>query len=171
MTQDPKEIDDSYKTPDPWGYQNNDWDKVRKTTILMYAFHYGPYERALDIGAGEGWITQDLPAKEIFGYEVSDTAASRFPNNVKRVKELEGKYDLVIATGVMYEHYDCQKFIDMILKHASGIIILCNIKDCENKDVKRIPGQIHEGEFPYREYIQKLRIYDFNAQYRQKSEL
>ena len=83
------EIEKEYQTPDPWGFQTHPDDAARKQ-IILNALTLGAnkpmrFKRALDIGAGEGWITKDLPADEIFGFEISDTAASRFPANVKRV--------------------------------------------------------------------------------------
>jgi hypothetical protein len=164
--QDPKEIEDSYKTVDPWCYQNNEDDKFRKEKIIRACFHYLEkdsicYKRALDIGAGEGWITKDLPALEIHGYEISDTAASRFPSNVKRVLEPEGKYDLIIATGVMYGHYDFERFIKYIKDHACGMVVLCNIRDWEVPQLSELGEPIYTQEFPYHEYMQRARIYSF----------
>ncbi len=157
-----EEIDKSYASKDPWGYQTNPEDLKRKAYILHWLRHFGPFTRALDIGAGEGWITKDIPAERIYGYEVSDNAAWRFPPNVTRTEAPEGKYDLVMATGVFYAHYAWRKFERLIQEHSSKYILLCNIKAWEVKT--EIPGkQLIEMEFPYREYIQKLRIYEITS--------
>ena len=98
--QSKEELEEWYKTPDPWAYQITEDDAKRKEIILeMLPYNY---QRALDIGCGEGFITANLPAADIHGIEISDTAASRFPWNVKRVLEPVGVYDLVITTGTLY---------------------------------------------------------------------
>jgi 2-polyprenyl-3-methyl-5-hydroxy-6-metoxy-1,4-benzoquinol methylase len=51
----------------------------------------------LDIGCGEGFITEKLPAAEIYGLDLSDNAMSRLPQIVKAVTKPEGKFDLVIV--------------------------------------------------------------------------
>lgn len=157
------EIEKFYDTPDPWGYQDNPSDLLRKTKILEALKPYKPlYEKSLDIGCGEGWITKDLPAAKKYGIELSDNASQRFPTDVIRIHEPNGKYDLIIATGVMYEHYDHKQFIDWIKKHASGIVLLCNIKEWEvGTDVLGSP--VYSEEFPYREFTETLKVYDFTA--------
>lgn len=158
--QDPKEIDQFYKDHrDPWGYQDNLDDIIRRDYIVQIARFWGPYARCLDIGAGEGWITQSLPAEEIFGYELSDTAASRFPPVVQRVVKPSGKYDLVVATGVLYTHYDLGRLIGLIHDHSSAIVITSGIKAWEPAAIKLIGDEIFSAEFPYRDYVQKLRVF------------
>lgn len=160
-----------YQKPDPWGYQTNPEDARRKEIILKHVSDLEqPFYRALDIGAGEGWITKDLGAEIIHALEESDSAAGRFPENVLRIEKPEGFYDLIIATGVMYPHYDWRKFIDIIMMHANGYVLLCNLKNVEVPEVARIPNQILETEFSYRNTVEKLRIYDFTTQHRQKIE-
>lgn len=159
-----KEIDEAYLKPDPWSYQSSEEDKKRKDIIIDRICNLDiEFERALDVGCGEAWISKDLPAKEIFGYECSDNAASRFPDNVKRVLKPEGDYDLIVATGVMYYHYDWKTFLSIIRNHASNIFVTSNIKDWQIKELQEFePNLIHEEEFPYNEHKQHLRIYRFN---------
>lgn len=160
-----------YQTPDPWGYQTNPDDIKRKEIILKCLTDLDKcFHRALDIGAGEGWITKDLPAWEIFGLEESDTAAARFPQNVIRVEKPQGMYDLIIATGVLYGHYDWRRLLNYIMCHASGIVLTCHLEKVEVPEVARIPNQIYETKFSYRGEVEKLRIYDFTTQHREKIE-
>ena len=158
-------LDAQYKTPDPWGFQSHPDDAMRKARILELLKPYGPFVNALDIGAGEGWITKDLPAKHLFGFEGSDTAASRFPHNVTRVLDPENsKYDLIVATGVMYTQYDPARFLDIIKKSATHIVLVSSIKSLEVPDVAQLAtvGKLlHSEEFQYREYVQHLRIFEF----------
>lgn len=158
--QSKKEIELWFETKDPWGYEHNPEDIRRKEYIL--SFLDKRYKRALDIGCGEGWITQYLPARLIYGYEISDNAAKRFPEKVKRETEPNGEYDLIVATGVMYKHYDHEKFLNIILNHASGVVLLSNIKDWE-VDLSRLGAPVFQTEYPYREFTQSLKIYDFSA--------
>jgi SAM-dependent methyltransferase len=156
-----KDLDQWYATKkDPWSYSATTDDALRKAKILD-ALGKTKFKRALDIGCGEGWITKDLPAQEIHGYELSDVAASRFPPNVARVLEPIGKYDLVLATGVLYAQYDWQSIAKFIVDHASGTVLTCNIKSWEIPDaIAMIPGkQSQDVEFYYRLYVQKLRVF------------
>jgi hypothetical protein len=149
-------LEQFYESIDPWGYQSNQDDFIRKDNIL--AEIKGKFKRALDIGAGEGWITQDLPAKEIYALEISDNASKRLPSNVTRITELDGKYDLIIATGVLYKEYDYEELNRIINEHASGIVVTCNIKPLEINKIT-LP-LIKEFDFPYREYVEHLAIYE-----------
>jgi len=165
MKRDKEYLEKFYSTPDPWGYQKNKDDIKRKKIILKKID--GKFKRALDIGCGEGWITKDLPADMIYGYEISDNACKRFPKNVKRILEPKGKYDLIIATGVLYEHYDYEFFHKMIEKHASGIVLTCNLL-LEEMPLNKKP--IFKTQFLYRERIEQLRVYDYSSpQHRRKN--
>ena len=99
-----EELEHWYAVPDPWLYKQTPDDEERKNLILD--FLPLKYQRALDIGCGEGFVTTDLPAIEIHGIEISDNAARRLPWNVKRVHSPEGLYDLVMTTGTLYQQYD-----------------------------------------------------------------
>ena len=164
------EIEASYCTPDPWQYQNDPRDLVRKEKIIETAKRFSPfplpYRNALDIGAGEGWITKDFPATIKHGYELSQQARDRFPENVIAIGEPVGSYELITATGVMYDHYNWPWFMHLIDEHASNIVITCNIKTWEIpalrderviKDMRL--SEIFTEEFEYREFIQKLRVF------------
>jgi SAM-dependent methyltransferase len=159
------EIEKSYQTPDPWCYKSNPEDQKRKSYILHILDLFSPFNRALDIGCGEGWITEHLRAAELWGYEISDTAASRFPFSVKRANPPEGKFELVVATGVLYGHYNWKLFTNLINKHASRIILTSNIKSWElDEAVRSIPGkEILKIEFPYNEHKQRMRIFDVST--------
>lgn len=156
--QSKQSLEEWYKDPDPWGYETNPDDIARKQKILDILAEHGPYFRALDIGCGEGWITKDLPSPEIHGIERSDAAAERLPDNVTRLHEPYGTYDLIVCTGVLYKQYDWRQITEWIKNSARGIVLTSNIKSWE---INELPAdkQIFETEFPYRDYIQKLRVY------------
>lgn len=156
------ELEQFYKKTDPWGFQENA-DDIRRKSLILGHLNRSRFKRALDIGCGEGWISKDLPADEIHGFELSDQAAARLPASVKRVIVPEGRYDLIVATGVLYSQYDWRRMLDMIRQHACGVVLTCNIKNWERPETTSLPHQYHEEEFPYREYIQKLRLFDFSS--------
>lgn len=149
-----------YNTPDPWNYVKTDDDAVRKQRILDALEPFGKFSRALDIGSGEGFITKDLPAHRIEAIEISDQAAARLPKRIIRTPEPTGGYDLITCTGMLYQQYDYQQFIDWINDHATGIVLTSNIKEWE-RNMLPANKQIHYEEFPYREFTQALRVYDY----------
>lgn len=155
MMQTLEELENWYANPDPWAYETNPDDAERKKRILNIL--PGKYKRALDIGCGEGWVTKDLPVQEIHGLELSETARARFPANVKSVTEPEGEYDLIVATGVLYEHYDWREMLELIKKHSSGTILIAGIKGWL-MDTSKL-GEAKIETFKYREYEQELRLY------------
>ena len=154
--QSKEEIEKEAEIEDHWGYETNEWDTFRKNKILSLLKEYN---RALDIGAHEGFITRDLPTKEIHAYELSDNAAKRLPEGILRVTEPIGKYDLVLATGVLYRHYDWRKMLDMVKSHSSGTIVIAGIKGWLVDEIKELGTPVHFEEFKYREYTQQLYVF------------
>lgn len=157
-----EELNKFYVRHDPWDYRTNRWDQERRSNIVAVLNKLGPFERALDLGCGEGWLTETLPAHELYGYDISDIALSRLPKSVKPIYdlvELEGKFDLIIATGVLYRHYSYQELLDVIKNYASDTILTCNIQTWEVPEVITIGDPLFEMEFPYRDYIQQLRVF------------
>lgn len=152
--------EDQYSKTDPWRYQVNADDSTRKSKVIAACMLLAPtpigYLRALDIGAGEGWITKDLPAKEKFGLELSDTSASRFPKDVARVSGetlQDGSFDLVVSTETMFEHYNWKLIRDQILKACApgGIIVTANNTKWEVKALaKELGAPILQHDFPYK---------------------
>lgn len=158
------DLESFYTDPDPWGYKSNihDNDRLKRILRALSDVSDGVYTRALDIGAGEGFLTEHLPAHSIDAIEISDAAASRLPAPIRRVHAPDGKYDLIVATGVLYSQYDHIQMTKWIEEAASHIVLTCNIKDWEINDLPK-DKIIREFEFPYREYVEHLVIYDFTA--------
>lgn len=153
--------------PDPWGYQTNPHDIHRKERIIAVCQSLGiMFQSILDIGCGEGWITKDLPAAYKFGIEVSETAISRWPECIQRYPAEEPLVDVAIATGILYSHYDYQLFLKK-LTCAGQFVLTCNIKTWEVEPIRNPKWmkeiykleQIYVEEFPYREYMQMLRVF------------
>jgi hypothetical protein len=163
--QSKEELEQWYLREDPWNYKNNPADLKRKAELIMALNEvnsFNEYERALDIGAGEGFVTCSLPAKEIHGIEISDNAASRFPDNVKRVlAPCMKKYDLVMTTGTLYTQYDHRQIKDWIVDCSTRHILVAGIRDWLI-DYK-FGNVIFEKEFQYREFTQRVIIYEVGA--------
>ena len=153
------ELNQWYSNKDPWGYKTNPDDAIRRDHLVRVASTFGPFERLLDIGAGEGWLTQFYPATHKFGYEVSDAAANRFPDSVVRVLNPTGKYDLITCTGIFYAQYDWQTLLKMAKTCAQHCVLVSSIKDWEVPAVNLIGQEVHREEFKYREYTQLLRMF------------
>lgn len=149
-----EEIEKELINKDFWNYENEPDDLKRKEEILNLL---RPCSKILDIGACEGWITKDLNAKEIHAIEISDLASSRFPNNIKRVTEPEGEYDIVIATGVLYDHYDIKQIKKWIKQAKPKTLLVAGIEGV----LKNIFGKpTIEIKFPYRGMTQIIRVYE-----------
>lgn len=153
-----EDLESWYDSTDPWGYETNKDDAYRLKKLLSLLEK--KYHKAIDIGAGEGFVAKHLPADMISGIELSETAKLRFPANVIPIKEPIGKYDLVISTGTLYQQYDHQAIYKTIMESASHHILIGGIKDWLinynfGKEIKTI-------EFPYREFIQKMTLYEIS---------
>lgn len=157
-----EELEQWYVNKDPWNYADNRDDHFRVSRILALAHNFKSddlYDSALDIGAGEGWMTKHLPAHKIYGHEISDTAASRFPDNVQRVIQPEGKYDLVITAGTLYQQYDWRLILDLIHNHSNQVVIVAGIKDWIVPQIAELGEPTLIEEFKYREYTQRINVY------------
>jgi|TARA_R110000803_G_scaffold37598_13_gene81125 hypothetical protein len=159
-----KQLEEWYDREDPWGYKVHPDDTYRKNFYLAVLEDVGPmFSRALDLGAGEGWITKDLPAVERHALELSDIAASRLPEGVDRVESVDTDYDLVLATGVLYAQYD-HVGMDSLIRSASSeshgtIVFVAGIKDwLKPYNYGRL---ITEYELLYREYDHVIKVWEY----------
>lgn len=150
-----------YKEPDAWNYFNNPEDTKRRQKILDVLKPY-KFNTALDIGAGEGYITRILPAKKIFFQELSDLASSRQPQEFERVTFQTNKvFDLVVATGIFYPQYDYEEMQDFAIRtlKRGGILLTVHIESWEKPIEHPDIVEIHTETYPYREYTHKLRLF------------
>ncbi len=173
MPQTQQELDDFYATPDPWGYYDNPHDINRKARILAALPHLD-YQNALDIGCGNGFVTNDLPAKRVIGLEFSERAVAWASEHAApQVEYRQGSVfdipdlnlplmDLVVITGVLYPQYIGKSLnlvyvlIDRILK-PGGILLCSHIYEWNQE---RFPYlTISREYFAYRDYSQVLEVY------------
>ena len=156
-----EELEKWFKDRDPWGYETNKDDKYRRDKIYDAIAPFAPYKKALDIGAAEGFVARKLPAKVIEAIEISDKAADRMPHNIKRVREPKGMYDLIIATGVLYPHYDWELMRKWIEEHASGIVLVSHYYKIGKPHDKFDKKIILQEKFPYRDGEQTMKVYQW----------
>lgn len=173
MIQSKDELEDWYSEEDPWGYFSNPQDAIRKAKILGVIPDY-KYENTLDIGSGNGFLTNDLPGKNVIGLDISEKAvewATRrarphvhyYCGSVFDLPDLGlPQMDLVVITGVLYSQYlgDASRLaivlIDKVLK-PGGILVACHIYSWLKV---RFPYlSVSREYFSYREYSQILEVY------------
>lgn len=163
---------ENYDKPDPFSYRLSSDDWLRRGIVRDILSPEGcvVYQRALDLGAGEGFVTENLPAAAIWGYDVSEKAMSRFPaGSVLRFDPVihAKPFDLICAMGVLYPFYETQNLLDMMVKfkHAQTHFLIAGIPDWEENidgtmsalGVKRVKTVDIK---PYRQYdCQRIRLY------------
>ncbi len=74
--QDIEELEKWHQRKDPWGYESNPDDTLRKE-ILLSAIPDKTYQQVLDIGCGQGFVTVDLPGNFILGVDISKLVRSK----------------------------------------------------------------------------------------------
>ena len=58
-----EDLESWYDSTDPWGYETNKDDAYRLKKLLSLLEK--KYHKAIDIGAGEGFVAKHLPADKI----------------------------------------------------------------------------------------------------------
>lgn len=156
-----QELEQWYTQSDPWQYETIPDDQKRKDIIIQAIKDTcGHLDSILDIGAGEGFITKDLPADEIAAIELSDTARDRMPEWIKRHTEPR-MYDAVITTGTLYPQYDHNAIAEQVKSMAKKYVIVSGIESwLQHHDFGEI---IYQTTFPYRTFTQLLTIYDCSS--------
>lgn len=154
-----QELENWWSKEDPWGYETNPDDQVRKQKINE-AISKLDINTILDIGAGEGFITRDLPVEKIYANEISDKARDRIPEWI--IRHTDEMVDATLTCGTLYKQYDHETIADQLRKYAKKYIIVAGIKDwLIDYDFGKI---IHQEEFPYKSnghnYTQRLTIYE-----------
>lgn len=173
MIQSKDELENWYSKGDPWGYFDNPQDTMRKARILS-AIPQFDYENVLDIGCGNGFLTNSLPGKQIIGLEISEKAVQWANEHATpNARYLCGSLfdlpdlnlppmDLIVITGVLYPQYIAESIrlvyvlIDQLLK-PGGVLVCSHIYEWHKA---RFPYLTVSREyFAYREYSQVLEVY------------
>jgi len=178
MLQPLKELENFYDNSDPWGYEINP-DDLKRKNIILSEIPERKYERVLDIGCGQGFITRDLPGKSIIGVDISAKAIVQANFNQSQIhnrknisfiqssifeltSHMSNTYDLIVITGVLYAQYIGEgktliyKIVNQFLAD-DGILICSHINDWYTL---RFPYlTLERYYFDYREYTQCLEVY------------
>ena len=169
------ELESFHKKRDPWGYETNRSDQIRKEILLNELCDF-KCSNILDIGCGQGFITKILKGNKVFGVDVSLEAIkyAKLNNSIKNIEYLQGSifdlnnlfksksFDLIIITGVLYKQYlgDSSSLIYHIIDNLlmdKGRLITVHIDEWK---LCSFPyRKIKELKYPYREYIHNLEIY------------
>jgi len=173
-----QELDKWYDNEDPWGYKKNPDDVYRMGQILSWCcrirdFSNKSVSRVLDIGCGEGFITNELchvfTEAAITGMDISQKALDRCSDKIIRVcanlyeDDLYwiGRYDVVIATGVLYgaENKDIDKVISFI--RPGGYLLLCHINEWRYNREKFFDRltYLDMKTFKYRQFHEEMFIF------------
>lgn len=175
--QDKKDIEDWYaENPDPWDYEKNSDDLKRKKTLLE-ALPKHKFNKVLDIGCGNGFITQSLPGNQIYGVDISTNAIEHARKKIdnENITFFEGnlfdlntkfkneKFDLIIITGVLYKQYIGKSSILIYhiineLLSSGGIFVHVHINDWYKLQFPFF--KIQRLEYSYRQYTHVLEVYE-----------
>lgn len=173
-TSNESNLDRFYKNADPWGYFTNPQDLSRKRIIANECARY-KFSRVLDIGCGNGFITESVAAYELVGIDISESAIAeaRSRSSASNVSYKKGSifdlpslnlgmFDAVIITGVLYRQYIgnahplVYMLVDQVLR-KDGILISVHIDDWY---LARFPYPlIRTLRYSYRHYIHLLEVY------------
>ena len=169
-----EELEKWYENEDPWRYEQNP-DDLQRRAILLSVIPKKQYNKVLDIGCGNGFITNYLPGKKIIGIDISSRAIQfakkKAPPHVEYFTysifdlpflEWNNFFDLIVLTGVLYPQYigNSEKLIYSIIDDLlipNGILISCHIEEWY---FSRFPYiTLHREYYTYREYVHLLEVY------------
>jgi 2-polyprenyl-3-methyl-5-hydroxy-6-metoxy-1,4-benzoquinol methylase len=170
------ELEKWWEAPDPWLYEKNP-DDLNRRALLLSLLPKRQYDRILDIGCGNGFVTERLPGKEVIGIDVSANAVEHARQRGKEHSHItylqhslfdlphlcwSSLFDLIVITGVLYPQYIAQSerlayiIINNLLLPA-GHLVSCHIDEWYKS---RFPYVTVSREYyPYREYDHILEVY------------
>lgn len=172
--QSKQDLERFYARSDPWGYFSNEHDISRRQALLteLSRFDLG---RVLDIGCGNGFITESIPAREVIGIDISGAAIKEARERTRSgsigyregslfdMPSLElGRFDTVLITGVLYEQYigNSLPLVYQLIDEAltgGGLLVSVHI---ESWYLARFPyALLRSVRYRYREYMHLLEIY------------
>lgn len=139
-----------YAEPDPWQYEATPDDAARRERLLGLLPRRS-YRRTLDVGAGNGFLSVDLPGETVTLCDLAERAlhwarerAARRPDAARfrfvaaslfdLRPEVHGAFDLVVVTGVLYPQYlgGGYSLVDLLvdgLLEPGGVLVSCQIDE------------------------------------------
>ncbi len=168
------ELEKWWEDPDPWKYESTA-DDINRRALLLSVLPQKKYEKILDIGCGNGFVTHRLPGEKIIGIDISDNAIHHakmagfphiqyYPYSLFDLPDLHWtrSFDLIVITGVLYPQYIGKShgliytILDDLLV-TGGDLVSCHIDEWYES---RFPySTLHREYYPYREYIHVLEVY------------
>ena len=179
--QSKNELDEFWAKPDPWEYETTSDDEVRVARLLSVLPHR-EYERTLDVGCGNGFLTHRLPGREVVGVDISEAAvewarrrvadrpdAERFTFAPASVFDLDpaahGTFDLIVITGVLYPQYIGNAFTvvtELVRAIARPMGILASVQ-IDQWFPHRFPfTSLAISVDAYREYTHRLEVFEIH---------
>lgn len=168
-----RELESWHENKDPWNYDGNDFDTLRRQ-VLLDEISKKEYNNVLDIGCGQGFITKKLKGKKVTGIDISQQAIKHANSiNQSEVEFLQcsifditnvfqEKFDLILITGVLYSQYIGKSsnliytLVDQVLE-KDGHLLCVHIKEWYNCNFPYL--KLKEINYPYRDYDHKLELY------------
>ena len=164
---------------DPWGYEENPDDLLRKEYFLNY-LPKEKFSRVLDIGVGTGFVTRDLDFEHFIGIDISPTAVKFLNDYFENLGKNEthkvfqksildsnfadiGVFDLVIITGVLYPHYLGENR-SVVLENLSkvtklgSIVILVHISEWKSFTLGSNFVELDRWLYPYRAFTHEISV-------------
>jgi predicted TPR repeat methyltransferase len=170
-----EELEQWWQRPDPWGYESNPQDQLRRARLLS-VLPRRDYDQVLEIGCGDGFVTRRLPGREIVGLDLSHNAVAQAEqrNAAPHIRYCEGsifalpsfewreRFDLIVVSGVLYPQYVgeslllVQTIIDDSLR-PGGHLVCQHIREWYDFRFPYIT--ISRDYYSYREYNHILEVY------------
>lgn len=173
MIQPTADLETWHKNEDPWGYENHP-DDLKRKNILISEIPKRNFDKVLDIGCGQGFITRYLPGAAIVGIDISCAAvqhAKKYESErlsfrqgslFDLAKEQDGGYDLIVITGVLYPQY-IGNSLSLVYRIIDRILVTDGVLACVHIDAwykARFPYPLLKTlAYDYREYVHRLEIY------------
>ena len=170
------ELEAFYSSDDPWDYDASPDDAARVARVLA-AIPKREYERTLDIGCGNGFLTVRLPGEHVIGVDLSERAVAAAARRAERVGSAArfealslfelpdaelGTFDLVVTSGVFYPQYigRATAVVTEILRcvvRPGGVLISAHIDDwCRYRPPFT---SLAISVDPYREFVHRLEVF------------
>jgi len=171
-----EELERFYEDPDPWEYDDTP-DDAERLARLLDALPERDYDRTLDIGCGNGFVTARLPGREVVGVDLSEKAVAHAARRAAAAGRRDiaflarslfacspeelGTFDLVVITGVLYPQYIGDAFsvaTEAIRRLLAPGAIIASVH-IEEWNVRRLPfTTLYVSVDRYREFFHRLEI-------------
>ncbi len=150
-------LERAYRIPDPWNLGSQREQCRFQAVNEFIRQHCGRINSILEIGSGEGHHTQHLTclARQIVGIEVSLKAITRsrqrcpsvrfiqcqFPRLPYGLEWFRSRYDLVLASEVLYYIRDIDKSVEVMSLHGKFCLVSCYEREIDRieKHIRAVP--------------------------------